>query len=68
MEILASLFNGVMFLIIRCNGLKHLEISVNKLDLTLKDHGDKVIEMTERLSRMEGICSAVCGKAITKKK
>jgi len=56
-----TLFNAAMFLVIRCNDLKHLEISVKELKSTIEKTGEKNDVLIERISKMEGICS-VCAK------
>lgn len=49
-----TLFNGLIFVLVKFNDLKHLD---ENMKLVL----GKVSELSERLSRMEGICS-VCAK------
>jgi len=49
-----AIINGLFFVVIKFNDLRHLTRNVNKLC-------DKVGELSERVSKMEGICS-VCAK------
>jgi len=49
-----TLFNGLIFILIKFNDLKHLDENM-KLVLS------KVSELSERIAKMEGICS-VCAK------
>ena len=51
---LVTLFNGLIFILIKFNDLKHLGEDMKSV-LT------KVGELSERISKMEGICS-VCAK------
>jgi len=53
-SIAVTLFNGLIFVLVKFNDLKHLDENM-KLVLT------KVGELSERISKMEGICS-VCAK------
>jgi thymidine kinase len=53
-SILITLFNGLIFVLVKFNDLKHLDENM-KLVLT------KVGELSERIAKMEGICS-VCAK------
>jgi len=53
-SISVTLFNGVIFILIKFNDLKHL-------DENMKQVLGKVSELSERISKMEGICS-VCAK------
>lgn len=53
-SIVVTLFNAAMFLIIRCNDLKHLELSVKDFKDILKGHGEKVDALGQRISCMEG--------------
>ena len=49
-----TLFNGLIFVLVKFNDLKHLD---DNMKLMLSKMG----EISERVSRMEGICS-VCAK------
>ena len=49
-----TLFNGVIFILVKFNDLKHLD---ENMKLVL----GKVSELSERIAKMEGICS-VCAK------
>jgi hypothetical protein len=49
-----TLFNGLIFTLIKFNDLRHL-------DENMKNIVTKVGELSERISKMEGICS-ICAK------
>jgi hypothetical protein len=53
-SIVVTAFNGLIFVLVKFNDLKHLD---ENMKLVLGKMG----ELSERLSRMEGICS-VCAK------
>jgi thymidine kinase len=56
-----TLFNGLIFVLIKFNDLKHLDENM-KLML------NKVGELSERISKMEGICSVCAKKSRTSRK
>jgi hypothetical protein len=56
-----SIFNGVIFILLKFNDLKHLELSVKELKDNIHEYGNKVELISERIAKMEGICS-VCAK------
>lgn len=55
-----TLFNGLVFVLIKFNDLKHLD---ENMKLTLS----KVSELSERISKMEGICSICARKSFRKR-
>lgn len=59
-SLVVLVINIAMFVAIKFNDLKHLEISVKDLKDNIIKNGDKVDSLSERISRMEGICSSKC--------
>jgi len=55
LSVLSTLCNGAIFMLIKFNDLKHLEISVKDLKDTVKETGNKVDVLAERISCMEGM-------------
>ena len=51
-------FNAAIFIVIKFNDLKHLEESVKDLTKTLTATNEKLIGTSERISKIEGKCSA----------
>ena len=62
---LAGLFiagaNCAIFCVIKFNDLRHLETSVKELTDTLKETNKKLEGTAERISKIEGKCSATHG-------
>ena len=52
----------IMFIVIRCNDLRHLQIGVNKLEEKVNDVEKKVADNGERISCMEGKILARIGR------
>jgi hypothetical protein len=67
-SVVVTLFNAAMFLIIRCNDLKHLEISVKDLKATVEKTGDKLDSLSERISSMEGKLSVSSKNKLVRKR
>lgn len=59
---ITSVGSLVMFIVIKCNDLKHLQLGVNKLEGKLNDVEKKVIENGERVACLEGKLLARIGK------
>jgi len=56
-SLIALIANICMFIAIKFNDLRHLELSVKDLKATVEKTGDKLDSLSERISRMEGIIS-----------
>ncbi len=50
--------NCAIFMIMKFNDLKHLEISVKELVETLKETNNKLDNNAERIAKIEGKCTA----------
>lgn len=51
-------FNAAIFVVVKFNDLRHLESSVKELCETLKETNKTLAGNGERLSKLEGRCSA----------
>ena len=60
--------NIAMFVAIKFNDLKHLDISMKELKATVKETGGKVDLLAERISKMEGVLSVKSTKRVRNKK
>jgi hypothetical protein len=62
-----ALFNGILFILIKFNDMRHLELDVK--DLKQKDDDNtkailnKVGELSERISKLEGVVSVSIRKS-----
>jgi hypothetical protein len=65
LSVCTTIFNGILFALIKFNDFKHLEISVKELRTTVEKHGEKVDALGQRISTMEGICT-VCSQKKTR--
>jgi hypothetical protein len=52
--IIVLVMNVGMFIAIKFNDLKHLEIAMKELKNCMEKHGEKIDRMNTRVSRMEG--------------
>lgn len=68
LSIIILMINIAMFVAIKFNDLKHLEISTKELKDTVKETGCKVDLLAERISTMEGILSAKSSKRLRNRK
>ena len=55
LSIVITIFNATVFMVIKFNDLKHLEMSVKDLKTTVQKNSDKIDSIGERLSKLEGI-------------
>jgi len=53
-SLIILIINLAMFIAIKFNDLKHLEIAVKELRQTNKETGEKVDKLSNRISRIEG--------------
>ncbi len=55
--LLVLIFNAVMFAIIKFNDLKHLDITMKEVKISMEKLGEKVEKASNRISRIEGVLS-----------
>lgn len=51
-------FNAAMFLIIKFNDMKHMDIKLDSVVNTLKEMDRKLDRNSERVAKIEGTCAA----------
>lgn len=62
LSLVTTLFNGIIFILIKFNDLKHLEISVRELKQTIKESTYEVHGLAQRVAKMEGILFVFANK------
>jgi len=61
-------FNAAIFVVIKFNDLKHLDEAMKEIKNELCEVRNKAIELAERISKLEGVCSVALKRAEKKKK
>ena len=54
LSLATTVFNGVIFILIKMNDLKHLELSVKELKGFIQKLDDRIDKFGERIARIEG--------------
>jgi len=69
LSLLILVVNVCLFIAIKFNDLKHLDLSVKELKATVEKTGDKLDSLSERISCMEGkISVSLKGKIVRKRR
>lgn len=54
LSLVTTIFNGIIFILIKMNDLKHLELSVKELKGFILKLDDRIDKFGERIARIEG--------------
>jgi hypothetical protein len=54
LSLVTTIFNGVIFILIKMNDLRHLELSVKELKGFILKLDDRIDKFGERIARIEG--------------
>jgi len=54
LSLATTIFNGIIFILIKMNDLKHLELSVKELKGIILKLDDRIDKFGERIARIEG--------------